>query len=200
MAACKLEKMYAIICSEKTRELWPGALLKLEEKYEAKWPEGVQTIFYATSIRSCLRPLSALKPRYSCFLTHHSQCSRQFVQQVNRLTRELDESHPYTDTIWGILTGLSEEDVVSALDHAPLTIGRVMGNCPVDLEKFRSGVWFSEFKQGMSYRKVSRDDSPLMEACPDDTTALIVQEISGEDAERQQRDGRGHDHKQWPCH
>ena len=177
--------MYAIVCSEKTHHLWPGALSKLKEKYEAKWPGRVHTILYGDTtasvpIRSCLKELSDVRPHFSCFLTHHSECSKDFVQQVNRLTRELDSSHPYTDTIWGILTGLTEDDVLSALDQDPLSIGRVVANCPVDLEKFRTGVWFSEFEKGASYSKISRQSLPAKKECPADTTELIVQEISEE--------------------
>ena len=72
------------------------------------------------------------------------------MNEVNRLTRELDLSNPYTDTIWGILTGLTEDDVLSA---QPLIIRRVVANYPVDLEKFKAGVWFSELEQGISYVK-----------------------------------------------
>lgn len=176
--------MYAIVYSEKTHQQWPRALSKLKEKYEAKWPGSVHTVLYrqttAIPIRSCLKELSDIKPHFSCFLTHHSECSKDFVQQVNRLTRELDESHPYTDTIWGILTGLHEDDVLSALDQEPLSIGRVVANCPVDLEKFGAGVWFSEQKKGVSYCKVSQQSLPEMKKCPDDTTELIVREISEE--------------------
>ena len=96
------------------------------------------------------------------------------------MTRELDISHPYTDTVWGILTGFVEEDVTSALEQKPLLIRRVVANCPVDLEKFRSGVWFSESEQGCSYRKVSRESKVIKEKCPDDTTEVIACEISDE--------------------
>ena len=176
--------MYAVVCSKNTQQLWPNALSKLQEKYEARWPGKFRTIIYSqstdVSIRSCLKELSEVKPHFSCFLAHHSECSRDFVQHVNRLTRELDPSHPFTDTIWGILTGLHEEDVLSALDQGPLSIQRVVANCPVDLEKFRSGVWFSEFEEGASYCKVSRQSAPAKKECPQDTTELIVHEISEE--------------------
>ncbi len=179
--------MYAIVCGEKTHQLWPRALSKLEEKYEAKWPGGVHTVLYKGPVRSSQKELSEIKPHFSCFLTHHSECSRDFVQQVNKLTRELNSSHPFTDTIWGILTGLYEDDVLPTLDQEPLSIGRVIANCPVDLEKFGSGVWFSEFERGASYCKASRQSLPVKQECPDDTTELIVQAIS---EERQRREDK----------
>ena len=115
--------MYAIVCSKRTSQLWPEALLKLQQKYEGVWPGQVRTVFYQqTSVRSCLSQLTDIKPYYCCFLTHHSECSKIFVNEVNRLTRELDLSNPYTDTIWGVLTGLIEDNVLSALDQEPLII------------------------------------------------------------------------------
>jgi len=187
--------MYAVVCSEKTQEVWPRALSTLEKKYGDKWPGETHVILYkylpgVVSVRSCLKELTALRPHYTCFLTHHSECSKDFVQQVNRLTRELDPSHPYTDTIWGILTGLVEDDVLSALDHDALIIGQVAGNCPVDLEKFKSGVWFSEFERGVSYKKLPHHDVSTKERCPQDTTELIVNAIS---AERQESEVGGVD-------
>lgn len=184
-------KMYAVVCGKKTSQWWPKALSKLEDKYESRWPGRVHTILYSESsgsVRSCLKQLSEIKPYFTCFLTHHSQCSRDFVQQVNKLTRELDPSHPFTDTIWGILTGLHEDDVLAALDHAPLSIQRVVGNCPIDMEKFGSGVWFSEFEKGVSYCKGSRLSAPSKKECPHDTTELIVQELS-----KERRSGVGED-------
>lgn len=165
-------------------------LNKLGDKYEAVWPGRVRTVLYKSdhpseasghhAVRHSLGQLSSLRPHYCCFLAHHSECSKLFVQEVNRMTRELDTSHPYTDTIWGILTGFVEEDVISTLEQKPLLIGRVVANCPVDLEKFRAGVWFSESEQGSSYCKVSRESKVTKERCPDDATELIACEISDE--------------------
>ena len=84
------------------------------------------------------------------------------------------------------MTGLFEDDILSALDQEPLSIGRVVANCSVDLEKFGAGVWYSDFDKGVSYCKSFsfQKSLPTKEVCPDDTTELIVQEIS----EERQRD------------
>lgn len=171
--------VYAIVCSESTGLAWSSALQRLKLKYEAKWPGGVHVITYpeAEGVASVLGELSARRPSFTCFLSHHSECSQNFVQTVNKLTRELDPAHPYTDTLWGILTALSEEDVLYALRQEPLVVRRVVGNCPVDLEKFQSGVWFSETKQGVSYRKNLREAVVCREACGPDATELIAGEL-----------------------
>ena len=131
-------------------------------------------------IRSCLTELSKLKPSFCCFLAHHSECGRKYVQYVNQLTRAIDPSVPYSDTIWGILTGLVEEDILFALKQEPLTVKRTVGNCPIDLEKFDAGVWFSEFEKGVAFRKDTGMSKPMQEVCTGDTTALIVEELSTE--------------------
>ena len=189
--------MYAVVCSGNTALLWPKAVAKLKDKYEAQWPGKVHVVMYehsstasgstkdgsftsALGVLSSLAQLSQLRPHFSCFLTHFSECSKAFVQNVNRLTRELDPSHPYSDTIWGILTGFCEDDVLAALDLKYLSVRRVIANCPVDLEKFKTGVWFSEFDRGVSYRKLSDLEQFVKELCPDDTTELIAQEIGSE--------------------
>ena len=194
--------MYAVVCSESTALAWPCVLKRLKEKYELEWPGRVHVIFYqyspaihcssgggspssASGVLSSLAQLSQLRPHYCCFLTHFSECSKIFSQTVNRLTRELDPSHPYSDTIWGILTGISADDVLAAISHKGLAVGRVVANCLVDLEKFKAGVWFSEFDQGVAHRKLTDLKEITKERCPDDTTEIFVQEIGSD----QRRDG-----------
>ena len=189
---------YAIVCSDRTTVLWPTALKKLKEKYEAIWPKKVKVISYqhissvsseaeatkkasaqaAEGVYSSLAQLSDLRPYFTCFLTHFEECDKQFVWNINRLTRELDKHNPYSDTIWGILTGFCEENVLSSLDCESLTITRVLANCPIDLEKFNAGVWFSEMEQGTCHQKRSHRGTASKERCPDDTTEIIVHEIS----------------------
>lgn len=180
--------MYAIVCSPKAKALWPNALEALRLKHNAKWPGKVHVVMYdgKAGVHSCLEELSKLQPSFCCFVTHHSECGREFIQEVNRITRRIDPSSPYYDTMWGILTGLVEDDVLFAIKQEPLMIGRVVGNCPIDLDKFHSGLWFSEFEQGVSFRKDASMPRAVQEACKEDTTELIVGELS---TERQEEGG-----------
>ena len=106
--------MYAIVCSERTSSLWPNARESLRTKYENRWPGQVHIVTYPedASVTTALDELSRLKPSFTCFLTHYIECSRKYVQAINGLTRKLDRTNPYTDTVWGILTGLHEQDVL----------------------------------------------------------------------------------------
>ena len=197
--------MYAIVVSESTSSLWPTAVSQLRQKYEEKWPGQVHVLTYPSSsegssddshpVRVCLPRLSELRPCYCCFVAHYTECDKRFVREVNQLTRQLDPATPYTDVVWGILTGLAEEDVQFAIQQEPLVIRRVVGNCPIDLEKFHSGVWFSEFRQGVSFSKRPSSSTPsdstvdcatptvapptvMEEACPPDATHVIASEVS----------------------
>ena len=176
-AAC----MYAVVCSQATKLLWPKAYQTLLTKYETKWPGRVMAVTYSadSDLFSTLTSLSELKPTYTCFLAHHSECNKRYVQSVHKLTRAFDSSNTYSDTVWGILTGLVEEDCLYSLKQEPLTISRVVGNCPLSLEKFNSGVWFSETEQRVAWRKFS--STPVCrETCSPDITDILLGEIGAD--------------------
>jgi len=48
--------------------------------------------------------LAELMPAYTAFVAKPSECGRDFVAAVHRLTRRLDDD-PWLDTRWGIITG-----------------------------------------------------------------------------------------------
>ena len=171
---------YVIVTSLKTRSLWPRAVEALQLKYEQKWPGMVRLVEYNTAdgVRSCLSSLREHLPSYTCFIEHHSLCSKKFVRDVNELTRELDTSCPYGDTLWGIMTGYVEEDILFALKQPPLVLGRATGNSPQGCSKFQSGVWFSEGEKGVAFRKEKGSDAVQREKCPNDATANFVEELS----------------------
>ena len=173
---------YAIVTSQRTQHLWPRALEALRSKYEHKWPGRVRLVTYdesaVGSVRNALLTLRQHSPSFTCFLEHHSLCSREFVRDVHRLTRELETSTPYGDTVWGILTGYCEEDVLFALRQPPLVIRRATGNSPMFVKTFPSGLWFSEREKGMAIRKLPSEDSGQRESCPADATAAFIKELS----------------------
>ena len=171
---------YVIVTSSKTLQLWPRAVEALQTKYEEKWPGMVRLVKYdqANGVRSSLPALREHLPSYTCFLEHHSLCSKQFVRHVNQLTRELDPSSPYGDTVWGILTGYVEEDVLFAVRQPPLTLSRATGNSPMWVSMFQSGLWFSEGEKGVAFRKLPSENLEQREQCPDDATEAFVKELS----------------------
>ena len=173
---------YVIVCSERAKREWPNALKALEDKYTSRWPGQVETILYPhpEALDPCLPRLTELRPAYTCFLTHYKECSREFVGNVHRLCRQIDPTNPFTDTIWGIMTGLEEKDLLFALSQEPLAVRRVLGGTPVNLEKFDSGCWYSEGKACESFHKSSTENKARKVACPQDTTQILISELSKE--------------------
>lgn len=102
----------------------------------------------------------------------------EFVRHVNQMTRELDPSSPYGDTVWGILTGYVEDDVLFAVRQPSLTLKRATGNSPMWMKAFQSGLWFSEGEKGVAFRKIPSETSEQREQCPDDATEAFVEELS----------------------
>ena len=106
--------------------------------------------------------LSAMMPRYTCFVTTPKETSREFVAQVHRLTRNLNDD-PYPDTIWGILTGLTAADAVRiASTTAPLEVHNVVSTTGVNSQSYDSVFTVSDGKEGkhLSKRGRSQVDHP----------------------------------------
>lgn len=188
MDGCLCPCMYGIVVSSKARSVLPNALENLRSKYDAKWPGRVSLVDYDSrgGVECCLSALSSLKPSYTCFLVHHSECGREFVKSVNKLTRRLDRSNPFTDTVWGILTGYREDDILLALTREPLTVKRVVGNVPTPLGQFESGVWYSESQPCVSFVKHRECEAAVKEDCQRDTTEELVRQIGdGRDVARE---------------
>lgn len=174
--------MYTIVCSEKAGKEWKTALSALEEKYKQKWPNQVEVLTYNTAdgVKTCLPRLTELRPSFTCFFTHHKECSRQFVGEVHRICRQIDLSNPFTDTIWGIMTGLEEEDLLFAIKQEPLVVRRVLGGTPVRLSNFESGCWYSEGEACASFHKQRGEEKDKKVKCPQDTTEILISELSKE--------------------
>ena len=171
--------MYAIVCSEETERRWSKALAELQEKYERKWPGMVRRILYnGGRVGQSLTSLCDVRPAYTCFLAHHTECTGDFVSQVHRLVRQIDPTNPFGDSVWGILTGLVEEDVLFAVRQVDLVVRRGLGGSSLDLSKFESGVSYSEKIPGSCQYKRAGGDQVLERECLQDTTKMIVHALS----------------------
>ena len=81
----------------------------LVEKYAEKYHP--QVIKYKADVNQSLATLRALFPRYAAFVAQPEEAGREFVVKVHRLTRKLDDD-PYTNVLWGIVTGYSAADAL----------------------------------------------------------------------------------------
>lgn len=161
--------VYAVVVAEPTRADadWGKVVEALVARHRAR------VITFRTSVTEAREPLQGLRPRYVCFVARPSEATRAFVVQVHRLTRTLD-SDPFTDCLWGILTGY---DAANALRIArceePLTVRRVAAGTEVALEMCEEGVWYCELKAGRMVKKEPGGEARELPGPPDTTEALV---------------------------
>ena len=126
--------------------------------------------------------LSPAIPKYACFVATPAEATRDFVANVHRLTRRLDED-PYTDTIWGILTGFDAENALRiARRTEPLEIRRAAAGTDIALELCDEGVWYSELDPGHVVRK-KPGEAPAAEKGAVDSTKSLVDALNDFKAE-----------------
>jgi len=132
---------------------------------------------YKTSPAEALPALKKHFPKYACFLAAPAEAGRKFVAEVHQLTRKLDDD-PYTDLLWGILTGYDAANALDIAKHAaPLTIKRVASGTEVALEMCSEGLWYCELKQHRMVRK-RPGGRPAEEKGPADTTQALVDTLN----------------------
>ena len=96
---------------------------------------------------------------------------------MNRLTRRLDDD-PYTDALWGILTGYDAANALRIARHKePLVIHRVAAGTEIELSACEEGVWYCELNQGKMVRK-QLHGKPEQFKAPADTTKVLVDTLN----------------------
>jgi len=160
---------YAVVVSRTTHgdPAWRAVVDALRE------PHAASVIVYPGEVAECIAPLAKLFPRYACFVARPEEAGRPFVVAVHRLTRKLD-GDPYTDVVWGILTGYEAADALRiAQRREPLVIRRAAGGTGINLGVFDEGVWFSEGERGVMWEKRA-GGTPEKKTCPADSTKALV--------------------------
>jgi len=169
---------YAVVVSKATSENadWRKVVNVLREKHRGK------AIVYEKSVDESLAALREQFPRHVCFVARPEEAGRDFVARVHRLTRQLD-GDPYTDAIWGILTGY---DAACALRIAevrqPLVVRRVAAGTNVELSLCEEGVWYCELVKNRMVRK-EKGGKPRRLRGPDDTTKALAEALTEYKAE-----------------
>ncbi|HEY9173420.1 MAG TPA: hypothetical protein VI136_14130 [Verrucomicrobiae bacterium] len=164
---------YVVVVSRQTAASadWSRVVATLKEKHEA------QVFTYGTNIAETLPRLREQFPRYACFVTRPEEATREFVAEVHRLTRQLDDD-PYTDCFWGMLTGY---DAASALRIArqrePLTVRKVAAGTELAMEMVEEGVWYCELNKNKMVKKAPGEAVTELKG-PDDTTQALVDALN----------------------
>lgn len=168
-AAAGAEGGYAVVVSKATLAdaPWKAVVDALVEKHRAT------TIVYPEQVDQALPELRKEFPRYVCFVAQPTEADRQFVADVHCLTRRLDDD-PYTDALWGILTGYDAADALRiARQNEPLEIRRTAAGTEIDLDACDEGVWYCELTQGKMVRKTPGKPPQEEQGLADTTKALV---------------------------
>lgn len=174
-AALATDGGYAIVVSKETAadDGWGEVVEALKEKHDGF------VVRYET-LDDALPELAKRHPRYTCFVATSSEAGRQFVADVHRMTRRYD-ADPYTDTLWGILTGYDAANALAiARTSKPLVVEHVAAGTEVALDRCRSGVWFCELNPGKVVRKDSGERIEIGEG-PVDSTRAIAEALDDAD-------------------
>ena len=159
---------YAIVVSQQTRSDagWNRVVAALEAKHNGR------VIVYDTAITEALLALVKQFPQHVCFVATRDEATREFVAQVHRLTRQLDED-PYTDCLWGILTGYDASNALRiAEEPQALVVKKVASGTEIALDRCSEGVWFSELKPGLRVRKTPSGETTSETGAADSTRQL----------------------------
>ncbi|MBQ4144205.1 MAG: hypothetical protein IJD43_12115 [Thermoguttaceae bacterium] len=169
---------YAVIVSEAVSADpdWNAAADALEKRHGENFE--VRKFVWKEDPAEVRAALSEFQPRYAGFVARPEEAGREFVASVHRLMRRLDED-PYTDAIWGILTGFEASDAVRMTQWKPTVISKAAGGTSIPLELFDSGIWYDEGKQSHYVVKESGKAPEDRTDGPADSTAKLVEAIDG---------------------
>ena len=169
----KAEGGYCIVASRSTHDdpQWKPVVDALIVKHQGT------VITFERAVQDSLAVLQKELPRYVCFVAKPTEATREFVTEVNRLTRRINDD-PYTDAVWGILTGYDAACALRIARHKePLVIRRVAAGTEVELGMCQEGVWYCELNQGKMVRK-EPGMKPAQHKCPADTTKALVDALN----------------------
>lgn len=168
---------YVIVVSQATNddEPWNQVTTALLEKHTEEHAATVVT--FDEKVTESLETLRSMHPEYTCFVAKPEEATREFVAAVHQLTRQLDND-PYTDTMWGILTGYDASNALRIAEHkTPLTVERVASGTDVELDLCKEGVWYCELVKNRMVKKVAGEE-PQELVGPDDTTQALVNTLN----------------------
>ncbi|MBC8325054.1 MAG: hypothetical protein H8E27_05455 [Verrucomicrobia subdivision 3 bacterium] len=164
---------YAVVVSKATyaNKDWQSVVTALVKKHEAK------VIEHDGDVAGALGKLRGQFPRYTCFVATPKEATGTFVAQVHQLTRKLDDD-PYTDTMWGILTGYNAANALAIAQHAqPLTVRKVASGTEIALECVTEGLWYDELVKNKFVRKKPGGPAEELRG-PDDTTEAFTKVLA----------------------
>ena len=195
---------YCIVVSKATAEdrQWKTVVAALRDKHRA------EVLVYDKSPAETRDALRRMMPRYIGFVARPTEAGREFVAKAHQLTRQLDDD-PYTDALWGIITGYDAETALRIMrQKEPLVIRRAAAATEIELPLCEEGLWYCELHQGKMVQKLP-GGKPRQQHAPADTTRALVDVLneyrpqlfvtSGHASERDWQIGYGYRNGQFRC-
>ncbi|MEZ6055927.1 MAG: hypothetical protein R3C01_04410 [Planctomycetaceae bacterium] len=164
----KADVSYAVVVSTETHasEEWKLVVETLREKHQGR-------VVVVDKLDDALAQLQQQFPTHVCFVANPLEVTTEFVAAVHQLTRRIDDD-PYTDCLWGILTGYDAANALTiARQTEPLTIRKVGSGTEVALDRCEEGQWFCELVPGKHVSK-TRGEETVTEQGPSDSTQRLV--------------------------
>ena len=164
---------YAVVVSRATHQQadWKPVVEALVQRHHAK------VIEYDKEVGQTLDALKEAFPRYTCFVAQPEEASSKFVAAVSDLARKLDDD-PYTDTLWGILTGYTAGSALAIARHEePLVIHKVAAGTQFAMDCCEQGLWYDELVKNKMVRK-EQGGKPEELRGPDDTTEAMAKALN----------------------
>ena len=165
---------YAVVVSEEAHADadWKRVVDCLKRKHSGT------VVVYSETVDDALADLKRLFPKYACFVGPPEEITRQFVAQAHRLTRRLDDD-PYTDVIWGIITGYEPADALRIAKHGePLVVRRALSaTVGAQIGGYDEGRMYNELAAGTMRQKTAGAGQQAI-PCPTDTTKAIVDALN----------------------
>ena len=78
---------------------------------------GARVIRYRDSVREALPALRCAAPRYVAFVDRPERIGRDYIIELNRMSREADRDI-YADYLWGVITGYDAEAALRMVRNA----------------------------------------------------------------------------------
>ena len=160
---------YAVVApaSMKDDAPWQEVVDALAKKHEAP------ILTFDKSVTEVREKLAALAPRHVAFVARPDEAGREFVIEIHRMLRKLNDD-PYTDAIWGIITGCKAGDAMKIVEQKePLIIHKGASGSGLPMQAFDEAQAYSEGEAG-AYTVKTADGKVEKKKGPQDSTQALV--------------------------
>ncbi|MDO5664270.1 MAG: hypothetical protein Q4G63_03305 [Bacteroidia bacterium] len=146
LAAFAQKEAYTVISNKrlKNNKEWSEVISALQKKHKAN------ILYYDSIPREVLPQLRRIKPRYVAIVEKPENIGREFVFDINRFARQVDDD-PYTDFLWGIITGYTPESALQMVKNSEKPL--IVKSCVSTIQEINNGKWFDTFAYVDDHKK-----------------------------------------------